>query len=162
MHEGGGLAPTSAVASTELTTDGVYSAGKAASALRRAGAAGTATMPMAVVALDAPAADTTVNDTPGGASEDMAALLIDIPGAPLDAEPSGGGDDDAPGAEDILEGGDDDFNVSSGRLPTLAAQVDCAGRLHNWLAQVRDGERNSTETAALRETEYYFAVNELL
>ena len=66
MHEGGGLAPTSAVATTELTTDGVYSAGGAASALHRAGAAGTATVPMAVVALDDPAADTTVDDTPGG------------------------------------------------------------------------------------------------
>jgi len=162
MHEGGGLAPTSAVATTELTTDGVYSAGGAASALHRAGAAGTATVPMAVVALDDPAADTTVDDTPGGASADMAALLSDIPGAPLDAEPSGGGDDDAPGAEDILVGGDDDFIVSAGRPPTLAARVDCEGRVHSWLAQVRDGERNSTETAALSETEYYFAVNELL
>jgi len=162
MHEGGGLAPTSAVATTVLTTDGVYSAGGAASALRGAEAAGTATMHMAVIALDDPAADTTVDDTPGGASEDMAALLSDIPGAPLDAEPSGGGDDDAPGAEDILVEGDDDFILSSGRLQTLAARVDCAGRVHNWLAHVRDGERKSTEAAALRETEYYFAVNELL
>jgi len=85
MHAGGGLVPTSAGSTTELTTDHFYSAGGAASMLRRAGAAGTATVPMKVVALEYPAADTTVEDTPGGASADMAALLSNIPGATLDA-----------------------------------------------------------------------------
>jgi len=117
---------------------------------------------MEVVALNDPAADTTVNDTSGGASADMAALLSNIPGAMLDAEPSGGGDNEAPGAADRLVGEDDDVIVSAGRPPNLAARVDCAERVHSWLVQVRDGECNSTEKVALPETEYYFSVIELL